>query len=359
MLSKELSERGHDVTVFTSSDKSFSYEENVDGLEVYRVSPIGKIYNVPIAPSLLPTLIRKRKPDIVHGHQYPVFFSDVSSMISRFLKTPFLLHVHVVAEAKSLLSNLVSSVYYRTIGKFPLNHASLIVTPSFAYKRTILQMNVPEQKIRVIPYGIDMSRFNPKNDGSAFREKYGCEDSKLILSVGRLNYQKGFNYLIEAASEVLQSFPNAKFVIVGGGEELNSLKDLSTRLGLSETIVLTGAIPTAEMPEAYAAADVFVLPSIFESFGITLIEAQACGKPVVATRVGGAPEALQENETGIIVEPRDSEQLAEAITRIMTDEKTARIMGENGRKFVRTRFNLQKNVDEIIDVYEQLVDTAA
>ena len=148
MLSKELAERGHDVTIFTSSDKSFSYKENVDGLEVYRVSPIGKIYNVPIAPSLLPTLIRKRKPDVVHGHQYPVFFSDVSSMASRFLTTPFLLHVHVVAEPKSLFSNLVSSVYYRTIGKFPLNHASLVVTPSFAYKRTLLQMGVSEQKIR-------------------------------------------------------------------------------------------------------------------------------------------------------------------------------------------------------------------
>ena len=354
MLSKELAERGHDVTIFTSSDKSFSYKENVDGFEVHRVSSIGRIYNVPIAPSLLPTMIRKRKPDIVHGHQYPVFFSDVSSMASRFLKTPFLLHVHVVAEPKSLFSNLVSSVYYRSIGKFPLNHASLVVTPSFAYKRTLFEMGVPEQKIRVVPYGIDMSRFNPKNNGGAFRKKYGCEDSELILSVGRLNYQKGFNYLIEAAPEVLRSFPNAKFVIVGGGEELGSLKDLSARLGLSGSIVFTGAISPLEIPQSYAAADVFVLPSLFESLGIAIIEAEATGKPVVCTRVGGAPETLLEGESGFVVEPREPHQLAEAIVKLLSDCKAAKLMGQKGRKYVENKFEWRRNVCRILELYAEM-----
>lgn len=353
-LSQHLIEREHDVTVFTSSDKDISYHEEINGVKIYRLKALTKVYNVPIAASLFGKLLREKEPDIVHAHQYPVFFSDMSALATRFRHLAFLLHIHVISEPKSIFSHFVSSLYYETVGKFTLETAKAVITPSLAYKSELTKMKVESNKIRVIPYGIDLTKFNSENDGDTFKKRYDCDASSIILSVGRLNYQKGLKYLLKAMRIVMQQVPDVKLVIVGNGEQLTSLRDLSQSLGLENSVIFTGAIPQMEIPEAYAAADVFVLPSIFESFGIALIEAQASGKPVIGTRVGGAPEALQENRTGFLVNPADSKQLGEAIIRVLSDKKLARQMGENGRNFVKERFDVQKIVDRITSVYDEL-----
>lgn len=354
-LSEEFAARGHEVIVFTSSKSGFSYYEKVNGVKICRLKTLTKVYNVPIVPSLFWKLLREKKPDIIHAHQYPVFFSDVSAAMSRLRRMVLLLHVHVISEPRSVFSSFISEMYYRTVGRLTFKTAHGVVTPSFAYKSMLAEMGVEPEKIRVIPYGIDLSRFDFKNDGEAFRKRYNCDGSSVILSVGRLNYQKGFQYLLKAMPIVLQKIPDAKLVVVGDGEQFTYLNELSQSLGLSNSVIFTGALPPMGIPDAYAAADVFVLPSIFESFGIALIEAQAAGKPVVGTRVGGAPEALQEDETGFLVDPGDSEQLGEAIIRVLSDEELAREMGENGKKFVEARFDIRNIVDDVTAVYEELI----
>jgi glycosyltransferase involved in cell wall biosynthesis len=190
-------------------------------------------------------------------------------------------------------------------------------------------------------------------DGDEFKKIYGLEGTApIILFVGRLNYQKGLRYLLAAMPTVLSRFKGAKLVIVGGGEQFVYLQNLSESLGVKNSVIFTGEIPHERITDAFAAADILVLPSIFESFGIVLIEAQAMGKPVVCTRVGGVPEALIEKETGIIVEPRRPDQLAEAIISILSNPKMAKSMGEKGRKFVEENFDWQKTVSKIVEIYE-------
>jgi glycosyltransferase involved in cell wall biosynthesis len=353
-LSENLAARGHEVSVFTSSEAAFSLLERVNGVKIFRLRTLAKVYNVPMVPSLFGKLLHEEKPDILHAHQYPVFFSDVSAAASRFRREVLLLHVHVIPESKSAFSSFVSSMYYRTLGRLGFRAAHKVITPSSAYKTMLARIGVESEKILVIPYGIDLSRFHSR-DGDAFKKRYGCEGSNVILSVGRLNYQKGFQYLLKAMTMVLQHIPEVKLVIVGDGEQITYLKDLSQSLGLGNSAIFTGAIPPIEIPEAYAAADVFVLPSIFESFGIALIEAQAAGKPVVSTRVGGAPETLQEDKTGFLVDPKDSEQLGKAIIHVLSDEKLAREMGENGKKFVGARFDIRHIVNKVTAVYEESI----
>jgi len=353
-LCRELAARGHEVVVFTSSDEGFSYSERVDGVNVYRLRALTKIYNVPIVPSLFNSILREEKPDIIHAHQYPVFFSDVSAIVSKLRGIPLLLHVHVVAEPQSTFSSLVSSFYYKTIGASPLRAARRIITPSFAYQKMLVAMGVESEKIKVIPYCVDLERFHPGNNGEEFKKRYNCDESSVVLSVGRLNYQKGFPYLLKAISMVLKKVPNLKLVIVGEGEQLPYLKELSQSLGLSDAVIFTGALSPLEMPLAYAAADVFVLPSIFESFGIALIEAQAAGKPVLCTRVGGAPETLVEGKSGLVVEPKESSQLAEAIITLLFDRNLAKSMGEEGRRYVENRFEWRKNMERMLEIYEEM-----
>jgi glycosyltransferase involved in cell wall biosynthesis len=329
----------------------------VNGIKVCSLKTMTKVYNVPIVPSLFWRLLDEEKPDIIHAHQYPVFFSDVSVAVSCLRHIPLLLHVHVVSEAKSVMSGFVSDLYYSTLGLRTLQTADAVVVPSLAYKSKLLKMHVKPDKIQVIPYGIDTKKFHAKTEGEEFKTRYHCQGSKVILSVGRLNYQKGFQYLIRAMPAVLKQIPNVKLIIVGEGEQLAYLNKLSKSLGVSESVIFTGAIGPAEIPNAYSAADVFVLPSFFESFGITLIEAQAAGKPVIGTRVGGVPEALVDGETGFLVEPGDPKQLEIAIIRILSNKDLALKMGGKGKKFVEARFDIQSVVSYIVNAYEKLSDS--
>jgi glycosyltransferase involved in cell wall biosynthesis len=305
-------------------------------------------------PSLFWRLLQEKKPDVIHTHQYPVFFSDISASVSRLKGIPLLLHVHVVSDAKSPLSGFISDMYYSSLGLSTLRAADTVVVPSLAYKAKLLQMHVNPNKIHLIPYGIDTKKF--KNiSGEPFRARFNCKNAKIILTVGRLNYQKGFQYLIKAMPDVLRQIPTAKLLIVGEGELLGYLKQLASSLGISQSVIFTGALGSADIPEAYAAADVFVLPSLFESFGIVLIEAQAAGKPVIATRAGGVPEALVKGETGFLVESNIPKLLEASIIRVLQDGDLAAEMGKNGVKFAE-RFDIHSLVSNVIDSYKKIAN---
>ncbi|MCL5949760.1 MAG: glycosyltransferase family 4 protein [Candidatus Bathyarchaeota archaeon] len=354
-LSEELTARGHEITVFTSSNTAKQSVAKVNGVRVFSLKQMSKIYNVPIVPSLFWRLLHEEKPDVIHAHQYPVFFSDVAAATSWLRNIPLLLHVHVVSEAKSALSGFISDRYYSTLGRHTLQTADTVVVPSLAYKTKLQKMHLNREKIQVIPYGIDTRKFQNNAKSEAFKTRYNCQGSKVILSVGRLNYQKGFQYLIKAMPSVLHQIPNVKLIIVGEGEQLSYLRQLSKSLGVSQSVIFTGAISQAEIPNAYSAADVFVLPSLFESFGISLIEAQAAGKPVIGTRTGGVPEALVDGETGLLIDPGNFEQLEVAIVQALSDKDLAWKMGQRGIKFVETRFSIHAVVNSITKNYEKLV----
>ena len=354
-LSEELAKQGHDVTVFTSSNTAAQSIQNYNGVKVCSLKIMTKAYNVPIVPALFWKLAQAEKPDVIHTHQYPVFFSDMSAAASWLKNIPLLLHVHVVSDAKSALSDFVSDIYYSTLGLRTLRTADSVVVPSLAYKTKISKMHINPDKIQVIPYGIDIKKFQKTTDGEAFKTKYHCQGSKVILSVGRLNYQKGFQYLIDAMPSILKQVPNAKLVIVGEGEQLAYLKQLSKLREVGESVVFTGALGQAEIPNAYAACDVFVLPSLFESFGISLIEAQAAGKPVIGTRTGGVPEALVEGETGILVEPGSIKELEKAIIQVLSCKGLELEMGEKGEKFVEEHYSIQRTVGNVVNAYEKII----
>jgi glycosyltransferase involved in cell wall biosynthesis len=352
-LSEELAARGHDVTVFTSSNTPHQSIKTINKVRVCSLKIMTKVYNVPIVPTLYTSLLASEKPDVVHTHQYPIYFSDVAAFYKLTQKARLIVHVHVISDAKSAVSGLISEAYYSTLGLKTLTTADAVLVPSLAYKTKLSSMHINQNKLQVIPYGIEPHKFQKAN-GSEFRKTLGCESSKIILTVGRLNYQKGFHYLIQAMPAITKKIPNVKLVIVGEGEQLIYLKNLAQSLGLGESVIFTGAWSQSEIPDTYAACDVFVLPSLFESFGISLIEAQATGKPVVCTRTGGAPEAVIEGKTGLVVEPADPKQLENAIIRLLLDPELSAEMGQAGRRFVQERYDIKQVVTTLIEKYEKL-----
>jgi phosphatidyl-myo-inositol dimannoside synthase len=194
--------------------------------------------------------------------------------------------------------------------------------------------------------GVDVDLFTPDADGAAVRRRHGLGEGPVVVCVSRLVARKGQDVLVAAWPQVLARHPAARLLLVGGGPAEGSLRRAVDRLGIGDSVVLTGPVPPAELPEHYAAGDVFAMPCRtrrggldVEGLGMVYLEAAACGLPVVAGTSGGAPEAVQEGVTGHVVEPRSPAAVAAAITGLLDDPARARAMGAAGRAWVEQRWS--------------------
>jgi phosphatidylinositol alpha-1,6-mannosyltransferase len=189
--------------------------------------------------------------------------------------------------------------------------------------------------------GVDVDLFSPAADGTAVRRRYGLGEAPVVVCVSRLVPRKGQDVLVAGWPRVLARHPGARLLLVGGGPAETSLRRAVAARGLAGSVVLTGPVPAAQLPEHYAAGDVFAMPCRtrragldVEGLGMVFLEAAACGRPVVAGTSGGAPEAVQDGVTGHVVQPRSPEAVASAISGLLTDPARARAMGAAGRAWV-------------------------
>jgi glycosyltransferase involved in cell wall biosynthesis len=188
-----------------------------------------------------------------------------------------------------------------------------VITVSRFNAEKLLSLGVPSNKLHVIPNGYDEHLFKPLSTAKA-REKLGLpQNKKILLSVGNLVDVKGHTYLIGAMSLVLRKRKDIRLIIVGSGPLKELLQSMVKRYGLEDYVMLAGGRRHEEIPIWMSASDIFILPSLREGFPTVIPEAMACGKPIVATKVGGVPEAIYSDELGILVPPKDPEWLSWAI----------------------------------------------
>lgn len=208
--------------------------------------------------------------------------------------------------------------------------------------------------------GIETKIFNPKVKGNKVREKHNIGDAPLVLFVGGLEPRKGLEYLIMAMELVKKDLPDSKLIVVGkeafssSEGENRFFKILQKRLGIDDNIIYAGNVDDDILPQYYAACDVYALPSRMEGWGLSLMEAMACGKPVVATKVGGIPELVKNNKNGCLVNPGDSTALAKRITRLLKNENEAKEMGKEGIKKART-YTWNKTAKKVKGIYEGIL----
>ncbi|NLE04213.1 MAG: glycosyltransferase family 4 protein [Crenarchaeota archaeon] len=237
------------------------------------------------------------------------------------------------------------------------NQATLIVTISQYSKVKLLQYyQVDASKIRLIPNGVDTDRFTPIGEYEKIRQQIKLGNRKMVLCVGRLILRKGINYLIEAAKQITKEYTNILFVLVGNGPLRNQLEFEITSAGLNKNFQFLGDVSEEDLPKIYRCADVFVLPSIQEGQGIVLLEAQASGKPVVAFNISGVTEALQNNQTGFLVKPRSSDDLAQVILKLLSDAPLREKMGAKGREFVLHNLSWDITAKKQYSVYKEAIE---
>ena len=213
-----------------------------------------------------------------------------------------------------------------------------VVTYLGEYFRVRLARVVP--RLAHLAPGVDVDAYHPKNDGSAVRHRYGLGDRPVVVCVSRLVPRKGQDVLIRAFPAIRRRVPDAALLIVGGGPNRSRLDRLARGV---DGVVFAGSVPWAELPEHYAAGDVFAMPCRtrrggldVEGLGIVYLEASATGLPVIAGNSGGAPDAVRDGETGYVIDGRDPGALADRVATLLTDRDLARRLGEAGRAWVES-----------------------
>lgn len=353
-LGKALSELGAEPIVLTHSYPGYPREEEFDGLKVKRLKGfVLSRVNRAASAGLIRRLYENIKLggfDVVHGQDIYSPMALISVFSAQKRKIPSLLTCHSIHRA----GKIWQLVYKPVVSG--MKRADSVIAVSGAAKSYCVSLGVPNDKIEVIPNGVDLSIFNTKVDGSAMRAKLGIAREPLVVTAIRFVKRKGPGYLVSAFSKVLESVPNAKLAIAGSGPEAANLRAQIDKLGMEKSVKILIGLRREEVAELMAAADVFVLPSLVESFGIVLLEAMAVGTPIVCTRTQGANEIVDDEVNGVMVPPSDSDALADAILRILNDSKLSRTLRKNGLKVVKDRFSWKKTAKMTLALYEKVCE---
>jgi phosphatidylinositol alpha-1,6-mannosyltransferase len=327
--------------------------ENFDSREKYKIYRKNLISQMPFVwPKWLPlvwhlwrTARREKVEVILVGQVLPV--GTAAMVVKKIFKIPYFVSCH----GMDILTAARDPRKKKLMNKI-LEQASGVIANSEFTKNELIKLSVPESKIIVIyPCVV-------KKDGIApdkileIKNRLGLADKKIILTVSRLMERKGHDRVIEALPKVLERVPNAIYVIVGSGPEGEKLKILSSKLQVENSILFTGEISEEKKAAFYQLCDVFIMTprqigSDVEGFGTVYLEANQFGKPVVAGRSGGVGEAVVDGVTGIIMDPENVNQIAEAVIKLLTDEPLAKKLGEQGQERVEKEFRWEIQAEKL------------
>ncbi len=286
--------------------------------------------------------------DLIHAHTvHPDGFA--AAMLGRAYGRPTVITLHGGDVTLYLKRPLV-----RRMGLWALSQAGRVIAVSDALRTEVVDEHGGDaRQICVIPNGVDVTRFAPMAQAEARHRVALTNEVPRILYVGGIERSKGIDYLLKAAGELRRHAQRSlEVVMVGDGKYQQPAKKLAMELGIDDAVAFVGKRPNTEVPLWINACDLLVLPSLSEGFGVVLIEAMACGKPVVATRCGG-PEDIVTPETGILVPPGDYKALAEALQEVLSDQR--RFDAQQIRRQAVAKYAYDSIASSIIGVYRDIL----
>ncbi len=350
---KFLNDKGFDVTLATTVEQ-FKDEIEETGAKVVhipisrRVSPISDL----ISLYRLYTFIKREKFHSVQTYTTKAGF--LGRLAAKLAGVPVIIH-NILEPPHNSAKNPILKAIYIWAERIASSWADHIITTTQPNVREILDKKlVPKEKLTAIPEGLVIEKYdNVVVDPSQKREELGIpKDSIFILTVARLEPPKGHKYLLKAAEIILSKGIDAYFVCVGKGKLKSSLEKMAQRLGISHRVKFTGF--RYDMLEILKSCDLFVLPSLWEGQGVVLMEAMAMKKPLVASKVGGVVDVVEDGKTGILVPPRNPNILAEAIEMLLSKPKLMKDMGEAGYKRIKEYFDDAQFNKRRYEVYRML-----
>ncbi|MCD5390701.1 glycosyltransferase [candidate division NPL-UPA2 bacterium] len=337
---RELKKRGYRVIIACRPDSRILPRANEAGVEACKIN-IRSSFSLRAFLRLI-LIMHREKVDIVNTHSSKD--SWLASLAARLTTRSKLIRTrHVSIPIPRHPFNIV----YRLPHK--------IMTCGVTIRQAMIRDNGLEPgKIVSIPTGVDLQRFDFSIDGTSIRKEFGIKpDAPLVGTVGIIRSEKGHFHLIKAIQQVLEVKPETRLLIVGDEPKGDTVRRQIKELGLEKQIIMTGL--RDDIPQVLAALNIFVLPSLREGVPQAVAQALAMKKAVVATAVGGVPELIENERTGILVPPQDVEALSEAMVELLDDREKARRLGENGRRFIEEKFSLEGMVEKIESLYRDLL----
>lgn len=307
-------------------------------------------FGYPLAMLRLARLLRREHVDIVHAHLFDP--SVVGLLTAWLMRTP----VRVMTRHYSDYHTRIHKKWHVRLDRLctALSHRVIAVS-QHTKDHMLSEENAPADKVRVVLNGIDFTRVRTSGPDvrESLRREFGIADGFLLLIVARLHPEKGHTYLFSALAELRKRLPKPfKLVVAGKGTYDQQYRDEVRALGVDDVVHFAGF--RTDVADLIAAADVMILPSVAEAFGLVLCEAMFLGTPVVATRVGGIPELIEDGVDGLLVPAADSGALAGAIAKVLNDTETRERIRGTGREKVTRRFRFDRMLRDYEAVYEEL-----
>ncbi|AEH07155.1 glycosyltransferase family 4 protein [Methanothermococcus okinawensis] len=364
-LAEALVRAGHDVDVITVGYELPEYE-NINGVNVHRVKPIGHPNFLTWATFMAHFMEKKLGSlgvdnyDIIHCHDWMTHF--VGSSVKHLLNKPYIQSIHSTEQGRCGGIYSDDSRAINDIEWWSTYESHAVITVSNSIKEEICStFNTPWDKVNVIYNGINPWEFDipmDDNEKNEFRAHIGIQPyEKMILFVGRLVYQKGVEYLIRATPKILEQHPNSKIVIAGSGDMRGYLEDLAFQLGCRDKILFLGFVGGDMLKKLFKSADVAVIPSVYEPFGIVALEAMAAGAPVVASSVGGLKEIIQHEHNGVLVYPKNPDSIAWGVNKVLSDEGFKEWIVNNAKHDVYTKYSWDVVANRTVDVYNKVINS--
>jgi len=338
-LSIGMKQRGHNVYIASSNGTLLSrfIEEGI----IYIPIPIRTKQEV--SPKILLSMFKlskmidKNNIDIVHSNSRTT--QVLGCLLNEFKGVPHISTCHGFFKKR----------FFRKI--FPCWGLKVIAISNSVKEHLIKDFKVDEKNIVVIHNGIDINKFQIPNSKFQMKIKksLGLDEGPVVGIVARLSDVKGHIYLIEAMKIVLESIPNARLLIVGDGSMKEELINHIKGLGIKENVFFM--LEVYDTKDVLSAMDLFVMPSLKEGLGLALMEAMACGLAVIGSDVGGIKSLIQDRHNGLLVRPKDTEQLSQGILELLKDEGKRKYLGQNAKNFICQKFSLEKMIQGTEEVY--------
>lgn len=364
-LSEKLQLEGQDVTVVTYKEGDTPYfEVEETGVKVYRVD------NYMIRPNNfidwimqlnfnLITEVNKliqsgETFDVIHAHDWLTAYA--AKTLKESYNIPLVSTIHATEAGRNGGIQTEMQRYINDTEWMLTYESSEVIVNSNFMKNDIQRIfGLPFEKIKVIPNGIDLKKFDGIKKDYEFRRRFAADNEKIILSLGRLVFEKGIQHLIYAMPKILSNYNDAKLVIVGKGGMIDELKQITVNLGIQDKVYFTGYMAGNDVQKMYKASDVAVFPSTYEPFGIVALEAMLGGTPTVVSDIGGLNEIVKHGETGLKSYAGNANSIADSVTQLLYDYDLSEKITKNAKLEVVQNFNWTKIAEDTRKLYEKAI----
>jgi glycosyltransferase involved in cell wall biosynthesis len=351
-LSKKFIENGHKVTIITRGSWNKTHREFIDGVEVIKVQfvPIYPFY-IHLHGIFVNKIFRSVEPqiDIVHIHSPLPPIIETSLPIITTVHTPMLVDFSYVkiTSLYSILSKISAKLVSYSIELKLVQTSDIVTTVSKSIAQELKKYYVDTDRVVVIGNGVDEEFFVPAQKGIENGNKY-------IVYAGRIEREKGLFDLIECGKYICDQRSDISFLLAGKGRDLEALKKKVKKLGLQDKVIFLGQMGRDQLVRLYQQSTIFAFPSYHEGLPTVLLEAMACGLPIIATNVRGNRDLISPGKNGILVSPRSPKEMADAISMLLNDDEMRKELGKNARKTIEEKFTWDIVSTKILHCYESL-----